>query len=494
MDRIVEQLKGIYGGLDATRRKAMWIALLGSVIVVSAVGFWASQGSYRTVVASGSPDELNTVAAALGSAGIEVRYDGNAIKVPTGRYGDAQMAIAQAGEFETIDIPPSWSPRQFNMYEQARREYDIENSLNAFDAIESSQVTVVAAGEETWLDERKPARASVVLKLRPGAHLDDSQVRVMANLVANSVKDLESKHITITDTRGTALHIGDGGSGTAQKANELLNLHAQRSAMYEQKVVQALSRMVGPEDLSVTVNVELEETTEARRTRTVASEGTLVSSALKEAASTKDEVGGAPGAASNTAEGGRAGSGSGQSSDSQDIVENYDVGDEIVQVERVAGGLKKLSLAVRVNEGVYTGDDLPAWEASIQEAAQAAVGLDVERGDTISVDVVPFREIEIAEASALPSLAQWSHLVGYAIAALALYFFFSQVVRPAMKVFTRPLPPVRAEDGETTEDLAARLRNLVDNYESVDAEDLNRLVEREHEAAAQVIRLWSKAS
>ena len=41
--------------------------------------------------------------------------------------------------------------------------------------------------------------------------------------------------------------------------------------------------------------------------------------------------------------------------------------------------------------------------------------------------------------------------------------------------------------------LASRLRGLVENFEPVDAEDLNRLVEEEVESAAQVIRLWTRA-
>ena len=46
---------------------------------------------------------------------------------------------------------------------------------------------------------------------------------------------------------------------------------------------------------------------------------------------------------------------------------------------------------------------------------------------------------------------------------------------------------------EEADGLADRLRTLVENYEAVDADDLNKLVESESEAAAQVIRIWSRA-
>ena len=46
--------------------------------------------------------------------------------------------------------------------------------------------------------------------------------------------------------------------------------------------------------------------------------------------------------------------------------------------------------------------------------------------------------------------------------------------------------------GESEEgiNLAERLRMLVDNFEPVEAQDLNRLVELQMDASAQVLRRW----
>ncbi len=97
----------------------------------------------------------------------------------------------------------------------------------------------------------------------------------------------------------------------------------------------------------------------------------------------------------------------------------------------------------------------------------------------------------------------------YAVAILALVLVFGFVVRPVVKAVTRSPEEIAAaiaaatgesvEDGEDGEendddDLAGRLRLLVENYEPVDAADLNRLVDREAEGAAQVLRQWSAKS
>ena len=86
---------------------------------------------------------------------------------------------------------------------------------------------------------------------------------------------------------------------------------------------------------------------------------------------------------------------------------------------------------------------------------------------------------------------------------IALVLLFMIVLRPLVSRVTDVKTPQdmerEAEEAAQEEaaaagsddNLAARLRDLVENYEPVHADDLNRLVEREDEAAAQVIRLWS---
>jgi flagellar biosynthesis/type III secretory pathway M-ring protein FliF/YscJ len=91
-----------------------------------------------------------------------------------------------------------------------------------------------------------------------------------------------------------------------------------------------------------------------------------------------------------------------------------------------------------------------------------------------------------------------SNWMRYLLSALGLVLFFLYVVKPVMS----QLVPVEEEkeagaedeieDDTSGSDLVTRLRRLVDNYEAVDAGDLNRLIERESEAAAQVIRLWTR--
>ena len=77
--------------------------------------------------------------------------------------------------------------------------------------------------------------------------------------------------------------MGDGQGSTTRLSNELLELQAERAALIEKQVLKALVPVVGaPNDLAVSASIELEESSEARRTRIVAPEGTIVSTQSKE--------------------------------------------------------------------------------------------------------------------------------------------------------------------------------------------------------------------
>ena len=127
-----------------------------------------------------------------------------------------------------------------------------------------------------------------------------------------------------------------------------------------------------------------------------------------------------------------------------------------------------------------------------------AVGADDTRNDLVEVTFSPFMKAELIEASG-GSMFSSGNWMRYLLSALGLVLFFLYIVRPVMAQLAPSEEESAASDESDVEeedqsgaDLVTRLRKLVDNYESVDAGDLNRLIERESEAAAQVIRLWTR--
>ena len=92
------------------------------------------------------------------------------------------------------------------------------------------------------------------------------------------------------------------------------------------------------------------------------------------------------------------------------------------------------------------------------------------------------------------------------IALISLLLFFGFVVMPIMRAVTGGGAAAATQGGllaaasdrmgvdgimdDEGMSLAERLRLLVDNFEPVEAQDLNRLVELQEDASAQVLRRW----
>ncbi len=90
------------------------------------------------------------------------------------------------------------------------------------------------------------------------------------------------------------------------------------------------------------------------------------------------------------------------------------------------------------------------------------------------------------------------------MAALAIVLAFVFVVRPLVASATlAPEPEVAEGEGEgeprpdnvvslPEEQLALRLRRMIDDFEPIDAADLSALVAHQPQAAAKVLKMWQR--
>src|SRR6185437_16663128 len=59
--------------------------------------------------------------------------------------------------------------------------------------------------DSVFLDAREPAKASVLVRLRPGAGLAPQNVTAITNLVASAVEGLSPEFVSVVDMRGNLL-------------------------------------------------------------------------------------------------------------------------------------------------------------------------------------------------------------------------------------------------------------------------------------------------
>jgi flagellar M-ring protein FliF len=498
----------------------MWLAILTGIIAIVAVGAWSSQVPYKPVVSNRSYDELLTAAGALDEQGIPYRLEGQTLEVPASMLGRAKSAISTInvlpGLADVGELKLGLTPQAQEWAFLRAREGDIARMVNGIDGVAASRVNIVPKKEALFFDDAKQgATASVFVRLTPGARLNSGQVSAIVNLVANAVDGLEADAITVVDDAGNLL--AEGAPHQATDHGDPRTLFEYRTRMehrYETAVSQALLPMLGYDNaFTVTASVDLDLTSSETVTKKLdIKQQALVSEQLEETIQEKADPNGVPGVDANVPE--RAGQASSitMKSDRSATTANYTYPtvDEISR--KPAGGIIRVSIAVQVNSarittlaetGSITEEEL---KKEINNTIQAAVGYSKDRNDQLNVNFLPFTTKTWVDTEPVPTISQMEVYAPFALAALALMLTFWFIVRPLVANATDiriPKPELLGSEGsgprrrgseplDLDSDLADRLRSLVDNYEKVDASDLNRLVQRESVAAAQVLRQWNR--
>jgi flagellar biosynthesis/type III secretory pathway M-ring protein FliF/YscJ len=283
----------------------------------------------------------------------------------------------------------------------------------------------------------------------------------------------------------------------------------QRS--YEDAVSRSLLPVLGYDGgFSVTANVDLDPTSAETKTRRYDPEGQVVSSEeLEETLTENNKPNGVPGVDANLPE--RPVTANSQTREEANQSRSnfmYPTVDELSR--RPAGAIRHLSIAVQVDSArvaaLATAHEIAPEEMQkrINDIVQAASGASDARGDVVEVAFLPFAATKWADGdAAAPALQPIEMLpyVPYAVAALAILLTFWFVVRPLMAagLGTAAADEEEEDDADNVvelpgpEPLAARLREMVDNYEPIEATDLNNLIDEYPEATAQVLRKWSRA-
>ncbi len=519
MNRL-DPLKDFWNGLTPDRRRNLVVATVLAVVAVLAVGVWSASTPQATLLEHRSWDELLDAAAALDAAEVPYSLAEGRLTVPSSQLGKARAALADSealpGLADVSELQLGLTPQAQSWAFLRAREGDLARMINGIEGVSASRVNIVPQKEALFIGEQSPATASVFVKLRPGGGLSDAQVRAVTNLVGNAVEGLNSEGVTVVDDRGNLLAEGGQSLTAADAAQEaLFSYRAKVEERYTHAVTRALLPVLGWDGgFSVTTNVAIDATSSETVSKRLDAEAqAMVSEQLEESSSTSQQPNGVPGVDANLPERPAGNTGTTNQEERSAATTNYTYPtiDEVVR--RPAGDIERVSVAVQVDSARVAslaeagGTTTEELQQRIEQAVQAAVGFDAQRGDLVAVHVMPFVEREWVEGTVAPSVlpAELLSVVPYAVAALAIVMLFLVVVRPLVQQATAPVELAVADSDEVGVDedgnvvslderrsLAARLEDLLEAPDAIDATQLSSLVDEQPEAAAKVLRLWSR--
>ncbi len=424
--------------------------LLGLVAVL----FWYGlHTEWKTLYAGLDPDDARQTGLTLTQAQIpyDVSANGTSILVPAPMLDKARLATAAKGGvksgrlgFELFD-KPNWVGSEFDERVNYQRalEGELEHTVATLADIESARVHLVMPHDSLFRDEERPAKATVVLKLRH-ATLADGEADSIRNLVASAVDGLAPDRVVLVDAAGR-LQLGPK---TAE--GELLS--AEQAL--EEKLVATLEPVTGPGNVraSVTLDYDQSNSEETQETYDPEKSATLSMQRTEQSTGGQPVAAGVPGTASNAPNSQALPvypklTTTPESSKSESST--YGVSKDVRHVVQSPGRVRRLTAAIVVNHRLLratTKSGAAQWQPwsaeqlrNLTAVAQAAVGFDAARGDVLTVEDLAFDDNSMPASPTLPgqvltAVENSPVLVKYVALFAGLLLVLAFGVRPALKL------------------------------------------------------------
>jgi len=409
------------------------VAIIGiAVLVLGAValGMWVTKPSYTPLFSGLSGSDANTLVEQLRSDGVpyELSNGGATILVPEENVYDERIKASAAGLpssttggyslLDTMGVTAS-EFQQDVTYKRAL-EGELAKTISALKGVKTASVRLAIPEETVFVSEKNDPTASVFIETQSGVTLTSDQVQAIVHLTSASIDGMAPTDVAVIDADGSVLSaVGEGATGGAD----------QQVSDYESAIrasVQTmLDKVVGAGNATVVVAADMSKESAQRVEETFESpDGTL---ALNESATVEGTGGTGQTAAGvlgpdNIAVPSEAALGAGDSS-STSITRNNAVNKVTESTTIPAGVLTRKTISVALNQGAAKGLDVDDVTALVATAA----GIDEERGDVVTVEVVPFNGAGAAEASealaaadAAASADRFADLVRTGVIALAI--------------------------------------------------------------------------
>ncbi len=444
-------LSRLWSELTTPQRVVVGAFVGVSVIVVAVVASVATKPKMATLYSDLETEDAASIVERLEEQHVDysVEDEGKTIKVDQTEVDEVRMAMAMEGlpagsgvGFEIFDNS-SFGLTQFTekLNYQRALQGELTRTISKINSVLDARVHLAIPEDKVFASEQQPATASVVLRLREKAPLTDEQVAGIVHLVASAVEGLKPKNVTIIDTKGNVLSEGftDGDAPMGLLTNKQSKMKTEYENKIAQEVQSMLARIVGPEGAVVRVNADMDfdkkswtsQSYEPTGTSDSKPKGVVIAEEIHEESYEGGVVppGGIP---ENTgAEGGTP-------DDKYRRVQStaqYGVTKKIEETVAAPGGVKRLSVAVLIN------DKIPAKSMpKIREAVAAASGIDTSRGDQITVQRIEFDDLAKKKAAsemvAAKKYAMIERLVknGAAVLLVIVFLLFLRKVFKGIKV------------------------------------------------------------
>jgi flagellar M-ring protein FliF len=471
---VIAALKTAFGGkrlpaLPPALSKNLTPMLVLAIAITAAVTLfmWKDQADYKPVFGAREKVAAADMMSVLEAEHVAYRVhpDSGQVLVPASQLGKVRMLLAAKGVtaqlpagLELMDKSDPLGVSQFVQDVRFRRglEGELSQSILTIDAIASARVHLAIAKSTSFVaSDGDKSSASVVVAVKPGHTLSNEQIAAIINLVSGSVASLAPGRVSLVDQNGNYLSsrvdLSDGFDGAAQSDTAAKRFQDEVRA----NVNELLGPVLGADNFKVSVTADVDNDKVEETQEKYGEAPKVTSEAMREEMEKSRMAMGVPGTLSNrppvssapadanAANANAAGDANAKADDGSArknaTTRQYAYDRAITQIKRSRGRLKKLSVAVVLNNA-RAATPKTGWTpneiANIDKILRGGLGIDNARGDVLAVSSLSFP----APAPIEPWYQQRDNVVdmtGWAAWLVGALFAWFAVLRPLMRMLTQ---------------------------------------------------------
>src|ERR1700683_1689150 len=301
--------------LALTPRQLVTIAVAAIAVVVGvmALSRWQRESGLKPLYTGLSPEDASAIVQKLHEGGFDYKIINNGTellapedKVPELRLEMAGLGLPKTGRigFEIFD-KTNFGITDFAEHVNSRRplEGELERSIMAISDVQQARVHVTLPKDFVFTDAREPAKASVLVGLRPGTRLSSPNVIAIENLVSSAVEGLGPESVSVVDMSGNLLSRPkrEGSVDGTQITEASLEYRQAIEHDLAAKINSTLEPLLGPDKFRTGVSADIDMTSGEQSEETFDPAKSVMTSSTKteDSSGTTRSSPGIPGTAAN---------------------------------------------------------------------------------------------------------------------------------------------------------------------------------------------------
>lgn len=402
MSKLSEAIKNLinkWKDLSKKRKIAYGVFFAGILAALVFLGISVGSTKYAVLFSNMNPNDSAAVYKKLQDDKVNAKVTGSTILVPKDQVDKLRMQMLAevpltngSQGFELLDKSKFGSTdAELKINYQRALQGELERTIKSFPQVENARVSLVLPDDTAFVKDTQPGKASVTLKLKPGEKLNSDQVKAIISLISGSTKNIPKENVEVIDDKMTLLsqdlfNNTKNVNQSTTPADKQQQLTEEYQKDVEQKLLNMLEAVYGKDKVKVKVNADLNFDAVQQNSVTYDPKTVIVSQHNIKDNSTIPQNNASNSPVDNNMNNQTTTNtnNNGTSTHDESTI-NYDVSKVEQNTIKAPGAVRRITASIALDGNVD-----PATAASIRNLTATAIGFDGNRGDSISVEGIPF--------------------------------------------------------------------------------------------------------